>query len=66
MSRRKATWGAGGSPAKSTGTLESYAIASGGRTVHRSDPLASVEPAFVQAIGTLRELWIYAEEADRP
>jgi len=54
-------------PAEPDGGASSmYAIASGDRTVHRSDPLAKVEPVFVDAIGALGPLWIYAEEAERP
>jgi hypothetical protein len=52
------------SPANGASSM--YAIASGGRTIHRSDPLTTVEPAFVDALGALGELWIYAERADRP
>jgi hypothetical protein len=48
------------------GPSSMYAITRGEHTVRRSDPLGSVEPAFVDALGALGELWIYAERADRP
>ncbi len=51
---------AGGAPSST------YAITSGGRTVRRSDPLTSVERAFIDALGALGELWTYAERAERP
>jgi hypothetical protein len=61
-----AAWRALPAEPEGGGGAAMYAIASGGRTVHRSDPLAKVEPVFVDAIGALGPLWIYAEEAERP
>ena len=43
-----------------------YTIESKGQVVKRSDPIDSSETAFMDAMGALGELWIYAERAPRP
>ncbi len=43
-----------------------YVIESHGHAVTRNDPLDTNERAFMDAMGALGELWIYAERAPRP
>jgi hypothetical protein len=53
-------------PEASGGARTMYLIESHGHVVKRADPLDINETAFMDAMGVLGELWIYAERADRP